>query len=64
MRGKPFLGIRFQCCRAYGRLYRNEQATAYEGCCPRCGAPVRVRIGPEGTSRRFFVAYPLERPRR
>ncbi|MBT8484073.1 MAG: hypothetical protein HKO59_02565 [Phycisphaerales bacterium] len=53
---RPFLSIWFKCCHAYGRLYRNAEATAYEGRCPRCGSAVRARIGPGGTSRRMFVA--------
>ena len=53
---RPFLSIWYRCCHAYGRLYRNEHATAYEGRCPRCGARARVGIDPEGSSQRFFEA--------
>jgi hypothetical protein len=56
---RPFLGISFRCCRAYGRVYKNRQRTAYEGACPRCGRKVRVPIGPDGTNQRFFLAYPV-----
>lgn len=55
---KPFLGIMFQCCHAYRRIYRNREGTAYEGRCPRCGMRARVPIRSNGTSRRFFVGYP------
>jgi len=54
--GRPYLGVHFVSCRTYGRLYRNREATAYVGRCPRCGAPVRVPIGESGTSERFFTA--------
>jgi hypothetical protein len=53
---RKFLGIFFACCNTYGRIYRNSEATAYEGFCPRCGKRVRVAIGKGGTSSRFFVA--------
>jgi hypothetical protein len=53
---RPFLGVRFVCCSVYSRVYRNLQRTAYEGFCPRCGKPIRVRIGEGGTGNRFFDA--------
>jgi hypothetical protein len=61
---KPFLGIRFECCRTYGRIYKNRDGTAYEGRCPSCGMKVRVRIASHGTDRRFFLAYPRSDARR
>lgn len=51
---RAFLGIWFECCHTYGRLYKNANGTAYVGRCPKCLRPVNVRIGGEGTSRRFF----------
>ena len=55
---RKFLGIYFECCRAYGRIYCNDDGTAYEGRCPRCGRSTRARLGPGGTRRRFFSARP------
>ena len=56
MQGRKWLGVLFECCNTYNRLYRNADGTAYEGCCPRCGALLRIPIGPEGTEARFFRA--------
>ena len=53
---KPWLMIYFECCHAYGRAYRNREQTLYVGRCPRCGARVQARIGPNGTSSRLFRA--------
>ncbi|MEM1304193.1 MAG: hypothetical protein AAGG46_04820 [Planctomycetota bacterium] len=55
-RGGRFLGVVFDCCGVYSRIYPNRSGDAYEGRCPRCGGPVRVAIGPGGTSTRFFTA--------
>lgn len=55
---RPFVGIVFKCCGVYARIFRNEEATAYEGHCPSCGRPVRIPIHPRGTKRRFFAARP------
>ncbi len=53
---RPFLGIRFECCRTYARIYRNESQDAYVGNCPECRARVTVPIGGGGSSSRFFSA--------
>ncbi len=56
LRGRPWVGIRFDCCGAYTRAYRNREGTAYRARCPRCTREVTLRVGPDGTDARFFVA--------
>lgn len=53
---RRFLSVWFRCCHVYGRMYRNADETAFQGRCPRCGAPVRALIGYGGTNRRSFTA--------
>jgi hypothetical protein len=53
---RPFLGIRFDCCRTYGRIYRCDTAMSYQGRCPKCLKPIKVKVGSGGTSNRFFNA--------
>lgn len=55
-RRRPWLGIQFECCRAYQRIYKNAEGTEYVGFCPQCGVSVRVPIGSGGTDARFFSA--------
>ena len=58
---KKFLGVLFECCNAYGRLYQNQQGTHYIGRCPKCMKNLKVPIGtsdnPNATSQRFFKAH-------
>lgn len=56
VRGRPWLGIHFECCGAYTRVYRNRTGTAYTGYCPRCAKRVHIPIGGGGTDARFFTA--------
>ncbi len=58
VKGRKYLGIHFNCCQVYYRVYINRAETAYEGRCPKCGRRVRIPIDPgKGTSARFFDAY-------
>jgi hypothetical protein len=53
---RPWVGIRFDCCSVYTRVYRNHDGTAYEGRCPKCLRSANLRIGANGTDARFFIA--------
>ncbi|MBI4577760.1 MAG: hypothetical protein HY722_15975 [Planctomycetes bacterium] len=52
----PYIGIHFDCCGVYQRIYRQPGQTAYVGWCPRCLRRVRVRVGPGGVDQRIFEA--------
>jgi hypothetical protein len=54
--GRPFVGVHFKCCDTYARVYINRDRTAFEGHCPKCVRKIRLRIGPDGTTDRFFSA--------
>lgn len=56
MEQRKYLGIQFDCCGVYARIYQNKEGTAYVGRCPRCLRPIRIKIGEGGTTNRFFRA--------
>ncbi|MEM6691579.1 MAG: hypothetical protein AAF664_19275 [Planctomycetota bacterium] len=51
-----FLGIMFECCSVYGRIYRDAAGTSYQGNCPKCAKKLTVGVGSGGTDQRFFRA--------
>ena len=53
---KKFIGILFECCNVYRRIYINNEKNAYEGVCPKCNGEIKITIGPDGTDTRFFKA--------
>lgn len=56
---RPWIGIHFQCCGVYTRVYREPRAASYEGRCPKCAARVSLRVGPDGVASRVFTARPV-----
>ena len=53
---RRFLGVRFDCCRTYSRIYINQSQTAFVWHCPRCGEQIHIIISPDGTDAKFFSA--------
>ncbi len=54
--GKRFIGVTFDCCQVYTRIYINKTETAYEGRCPKCLRKICVNIREGGVDCRFFSA--------
>lgn len=53
---RPYIGILFECCGVYARVYRRPAQRCYSGRCPKCLRTIHVRVGPDGTSTRLFRA--------
>lgn len=54
---RKYLGIKFDCCGVYSRVYFNDRLKAYLGRCPKCLRQLKILVDKEkGTNHRFFVA--------
>ena len=53
---RPFLGIHFECCGIYGRIYRDANFRVYRGRCPKCMRSLEIPIGQGGRAGRFYRA--------
>ena len=51
---RKFIGVKFNCCGIYVRIYINKEGTLYEGRCPKCFRSVKFKVGEGGTDHRFF----------
>jgi hypothetical protein len=57
-RTRPYVGVRFECCRLYSRIYREADVLVYRGRCPKCYREVLVRVDPyNGKPSKFLIAY-------
>ncbi|MBX3396327.1 MAG: hypothetical protein KF841_13270 [Phycisphaerae bacterium] len=54
--GRPWIGVHFECCGVYSRVYRERSADRYDGRCPKCGISLTVRVSPDGVSTSFVRA--------
>jgi hypothetical protein len=50
------LGVMFECCNSYRRIWKRRDGSAYEGRCPRCARLVTIAVGPGGRSSRVWIA--------
>ncbi|HWL93242.1 MAG TPA: hypothetical protein VNT79_06880 [Phycisphaerae bacterium] len=55
-RSRPWLGVLFDCCGVYVRIYRDPAIDVYNGRCPRCGTPITVKVSPDGENTSFVRA--------
>jgi hypothetical protein len=54
---RPFLGVLFECCNVYRRIYLHHTGKMYLGACPRCGKTVRFDVDDrKGQRARFWRA--------
>ncbi|MBM4376090.1 MAG: hypothetical protein FJ095_13480 [Deltaproteobacteria bacterium] len=50
------LGVMFECCNAYRRIWKRRDISAYEGRCPRCARLITIAVGPGGSTSRVWIA--------
>ena len=58
-RGRLWVGVYYECCSTYARVYRRPDEMCYRGRCPDCGARVSIRVGPKGIAAKMLIATPI-----
>jgi len=53
---RHWIGVMFECCSIYSRLYRAPDARVYRGRCPGCLRTLHLPLGEDGTESRQFRA--------
>jgi hypothetical protein len=53
---RPYVGILFECCGVYARVYRRPDQKFYFGRCPKCLRATRIRVGRDGINAKLFRA--------
>lgn len=56
---RVWIGVFYECCETYSRVYRRPSELQYRGRCPKCGMEINVRVGPNGVSSRILIATPV-----
>ena len=51
---RPWIGVQFECCALYARVYRRTDTHFYVVKCPKCGRKTTVRVDPGGVTSRLF----------
>lgn len=54
---RPYLGIYFECCHVYARVYRRADQPQYVARCPRCLRAAKIRVAADGSRKRMFIAH-------
>ncbi len=56
LKGRPFLGVMFECCKVYVRVYQDRDGKHYNGRCPRCLRTLKFVVGEGGKASRMWRA--------
>ncbi len=56
LKGRPYMGVMFDCCKVYVRIYQNKEGSHYRGRCPRCLRQITFVVGVSGEKNRFWRA--------
>ncbi|MCC5786547.1 MAG: hypothetical protein JJU33_07600 [Phycisphaerales bacterium] len=55
-KGRPFIGVYFQCANRYVRVHRHVDGSSYAARCPSCGKSMTFLVADGGTDQRMFRA--------
>jgi len=54
--GRSYIGVHYECCQVYSRVYLKQEQKKQISHCPKCGNAFHIKFSENGTDSPFWLA--------